>query len=112
MTHSPLASPSATLAVLKRHGLATKKSLGQHFLIDDNAADKPATVDVVAPGNLGSELVDLLNIGEALTLTGTQGKTRAMGVISQPDLGMEIQHSKTIKVKVSVEYRVSGFGQN
>ena len=43
---------------------------------------------------------------------GTQGKTRAMGVISQPDLGMEIQHSKTIKVKVSVEYRVSGFGQN
>jgi len=34
---SRLATPSATLAVLKRHGLATKKSLGQHFLVDDNA---------------------------------------------------------------------------
>jgi 16S rRNA (adenine1518-N6/adenine1519-N6)-dimethyltransferase len=33
---SPLATPSATLAVLKRHGLATKKALGQHFLVDDN----------------------------------------------------------------------------
>lgn len=40
MTHSPLASPSATLAVLKRHGLATKKALGQHFLIDDNAVGR------------------------------------------------------------------------
>jgi 16S rRNA (adenine1518-N6/adenine1519-N6)-dimethyltransferase len=36
MPHSPLATPSATLAVLQRHGLATKKSLGQHFLVDDN----------------------------------------------------------------------------
>ena len=33
---SSLATPSATLAVLKRHGLATKKALGQHFLVDDN----------------------------------------------------------------------------
>jgi len=33
---SPLASPRATLAVLERHGLHTKKRLGQHFLIDDN----------------------------------------------------------------------------
>ncbi len=33
---SPLASPSATIAVLERHGLHTKKSLGQHFLVDDN----------------------------------------------------------------------------
>jgi len=40
VTHSPLASPSATLAVLKRHGLATKKALGQHFLIDDNAVGR------------------------------------------------------------------------
>jgi 16S rRNA (adenine1518-N6/adenine1519-N6)-dimethyltransferase len=36
MTHSRLANPSATRAVLERHGLALKKSLGQHFLIDDN----------------------------------------------------------------------------
>jgi 16S rRNA (adenine1518-N6/adenine1519-N6)-dimethyltransferase len=36
VAHSPLATPSETIAVLKRHGLATKKALGQHFLIDDN----------------------------------------------------------------------------
>jgi 16S rRNA (adenine1518-N6/adenine1519-N6)-dimethyltransferase len=36
MTYSALASPSATRAVLDRHGLATKKRLGQHFLTDDN----------------------------------------------------------------------------
>lgn len=36
MPNSPLANPSATRAVLERHGLALKKSLGQHFLIDDN----------------------------------------------------------------------------
>ena len=36
MAHSSLATPSATIAVLRRHGLATKKSLGQHFLVDDN----------------------------------------------------------------------------
>lgn len=40
---------------------------------------------------------------------GAQSKNRAMGVISQPDLEMEIQHSKEIEVKVFVTYRVSGF---
>jgi 16S rRNA (adenine1518-N6/adenine1519-N6)-dimethyltransferase len=38
--HSALASPSATIEVLKSHGLATKKSLGQHFLIDDNVVGR------------------------------------------------------------------------
>lgn len=32
---SPLASVSATRAVLEAHGLATKKALGQHFLVND-----------------------------------------------------------------------------
>ncbi len=36
MPHSRLASPTATLAVLKERGLSTRKSLGQHFLVDDN----------------------------------------------------------------------------
>lgn len=36
MVTSPLASPSATIGLLEAHGLSTKKSLGQHFLIDDN----------------------------------------------------------------------------
>ena len=59
MPHSPLATPSATLAVLKRFHLTTKKSLGQHFLIDDNvvgrilelaAIDPAAVVLEVGPG--------------------------------------------------------------
>jgi 16S rRNA (adenine1518-N6/adenine1519-N6)-dimethyltransferase len=47
VTHSPLASPSATIGVLARHGLATKKSLGQHFLVDDNIVGR--IVDLAAP---------------------------------------------------------------
>jgi 16S rRNA (adenine1518-N6/adenine1519-N6)-dimethyltransferase len=38
--YSSLATPSATRAVLARHGLVTKKSLGQHFLIDDNVVGR------------------------------------------------------------------------
>jgi 16S rRNA (adenine1518-N6/adenine1519-N6)-dimethyltransferase len=40
MPHSPLAARAATRAVLESHGLFTKKSLGQHFLIDDNIVGK------------------------------------------------------------------------
>lgn len=36
MPHSPLAAVGATRAVLEAHGLHLKKSLGQHFLVDDN----------------------------------------------------------------------------
>jgi len=37
---SRLATPSATRAVLDSHGLSLKKSLGQHFLVDDNIVAK------------------------------------------------------------------------
>ncbi|HEY5432764.1 MAG TPA: 16S rRNA (adenine(1518)-N(6)/adenine(1519)-N(6))-dimethyltransferase RsmA [Coriobacteriia bacterium] len=40
MPVSALASPSATRAVLEAHGLSLKKSLGQHFLVDDNIVRK------------------------------------------------------------------------
>ncbi len=40
MPHSPLATPSSTRSVLERHGLFTKRSLGQHFLVDDNAVGR------------------------------------------------------------------------
>lgn len=52
MANSPLANPSATRAVLERHGLALKKSLGQHFLIDDNVVGRIialAGVDAATP---------------------------------------------------------------
>ena len=37
---SPLASPGATRAVLEAHGLATKHSLGQNFLVNDHILQK------------------------------------------------------------------------
>ena len=44
---------------------------------------------------------------------GAQAKsTRSVGVVPQADLGMEIQHSKTVEVFVEVEYRVSPFGHS
>ncbi len=50
MPNSPLASPSATISVLKRHGLYTRKSLGQHFLIDDNVVGRIVELARLAPG--------------------------------------------------------------
>ena len=47
--------------------------------------------------------------GQPQAAPGAQGRSRAMGVVSQPDLGMDIQHSKTVEIQVEVEYRVSGF---
>jgi 16S rRNA (adenine1518-N6/adenine1519-N6)-dimethyltransferase len=44
---SRLATPSATRAVLEAHGLSLKKSLGQHFLIDDNIVRK--IIELSAP---------------------------------------------------------------
>lgn len=40
MAVSPLATPTATQAVLADHGLWTKKRLGQHFLVDDNVVGR------------------------------------------------------------------------
>lgn len=37
---SPYATPSATRAVLDRHGLSTKKSLGQNFLVNDEVVGR------------------------------------------------------------------------
>ena len=66
MLHSPLATPSGTIAVLKRHGLATKKSLGQHFLVDDNVVGR-----ILALADLtGTETV--LEVGPGIgTLTAS-----------------------------------------
>ena len=67
MPYSRLANPSATIAVLERHGLRTRKALGQHFLIDDNIvgrivreADCGILVDVTAPQAIADAMLDLL----------------------------------------------------
>lgn len=64
MAHSELATPSATVALLRRHGLWTKKSLGQHFLVDDNIVGRIITLAALT----GSEHV--LEVGPGIgTLT-------------------------------------------
>lgn len=50
MPHSRLASPSATIAVLARHGLHTRKALGQHFLVDDNIVGQIIDRAALQPG--------------------------------------------------------------
>jgi len=50
MPHSRLASPSATIAVLARHGLHTRKALGQHFLVDDNIVGRIIDLAALQPG--------------------------------------------------------------
>lgn len=50
MPNSILASPSATISVLKRHGLYTRKALGQHFLIDDNVVGRIVETARIVPG--------------------------------------------------------------
>jgi len=51
MPTSRLATPSATRAVLDSHGLALKKSLGQHFLVDDNIVRKIIGLAAIEPGS-------------------------------------------------------------
>ena len=49
--HSYLATPSATLEVLGRWGLHTKKALGQHFLVDDNVIARIGELAEVGSGD-------------------------------------------------------------
>lgn len=49
MARSPLASPSATITVLQRHGLRTRKSFGQHFLVDDNVVGRILELARISP---------------------------------------------------------------
>lgn len=49
MTTSPLASPSATRALLDAYGLATKHRLGQNFLVDNHVIEKIMQLADLAP---------------------------------------------------------------
>ena len=62
--YSPLATPSATRSVLERHGLSTKKSLGQNFLVDDGVVGR-----ICALADIGHEDT-ILEVGPGIgTLT-------------------------------------------
>lgn len=53
---SPLASPGATRAVLKRHGFSLKKSLGQNFLVNDAVVGRILGLAEVGPGDVVLEV--------------------------------------------------------
>lgn len=53
---SPLASPSATRAALEEHGLATKKALGQNFLINDAVLQKIVALADLNPSDVVLEV--------------------------------------------------------
>ena len=48
---SPLANIAATRAVLSRHGLATKKSLGQNFLVNDRVVARIIELSEAGPSD-------------------------------------------------------------
>ena len=88
MANSPFASPRATIDVLERHGLATKKSLGQHLLVDDNIVGRildlaeltgDEIVLEVGPG-IGTLTVALC--GRARAVVAVEVDTRLADVLS------------------------------
>lgn len=56
MTRSPLASPKATVDTLQRFGLYTKKSFGQHFLVDNNVIEKISELAQIQPNDVVVEV--------------------------------------------------------
>ena len=87
---SPLATPSATREVLEAHGLATKKALGQNFLVNDAILGK--IVDLAA---LSAE-DDVLEVGPGIgTLTIALLKTagRVVSVERDTDLPAVLAHT-------------------
>ncbi len=56
MPYSRLATPSATIAALRQYGLYTRKSLGQHFLVDDNIVGRIIGLAGIEPGEVVLEV--------------------------------------------------------
>ena len=81
--YSPFATPSATRAVLERHGLATKKSLGQNFLVNDEVIGRICKLSDVGQGDT------VLEVGPGIGTLTAALLPRAAHVLSverDPDL--------------------------
>ena len=80
---SPLASPSATRAVLEAHGLATKKALGQNFLVNDGVLQKIVSLADVGPQDV------VLEVGPGigtLTIALLKHAASVIAIERDPDL--------------------------
>jgi 16S rRNA (adenine1518-N6/adenine1519-N6)-dimethyltransferase len=80
LSNSELATPAATIAVLQRHGLYTRKSLGQHFLVDDNVIGRIMGLARIGPDDV------VLEIGPGIgTLTVALARVAAAVVAVEAD---------------------------
>ena len=81
--YSALASVSATRAVLEAHGLATKKSLGQNFLVNDEVIRRICELSAVGPDD------DVVEVGPGigtLTVALLARARRVCSIERDPDL--------------------------
>jgi uncharacterized protein YggE len=73
-----------------------------------------------AAATLGVKLLGIYNLEETIhdeeapypmpAAAAAQNRSRSVGMIPQSaDMGMDIQHSKSVRYSVDIEYRVSGF---
>lgn len=109
MSHSRLASPSATIDVLKRHGLYTRKSLGQHFLVDDNVVGRIVEAARITPGEpvleigpgIGTLTDALLGAGSAVV--AVEFDERLLPVLEELDTragSLKVVHADAVSVPV------------
>ena len=80
---SPLATPTATREVLEAHGLATKKALGQNFLVNDAVLRKIVDLAELSPAD------DVLEVGPGigtLTIALLKSAGRVVSVERDSDL--------------------------
>lgn len=110
MPASRLASPSATIAVLKRHSLYTRKSFGQHFLVDDNVvsriielADISSAEPVLEVGPGIGTLTDAL-LSAGANVVAVEFDTRLLPVLEQmraEQPSLTIVHADAVTVPVA-----------
>lgn len=71
--NSPLASPKATIEALRRWGIVTQKSLGQHLLVDDGVVGRILRLACVGPTDRVLEVgPGIGTLTQALLLKGAQ----------------------------------------
>lgn len=107
MPSSRLASPGATLAVLQEHGIHTKKTLGQHFLVDDNVVGRILALAAlsgnepvveIGPG-IGTLTVALCEAAGAVV--SVERDVRLLPVLAKTTAGcerLEIVHADAVEV--------------
>ncbi|MBF4508872.1 MAG: 16S rRNA (adenine(1518)-N(6)/adenine(1519)-N(6))-dimethyltransferase RsmA [Aeromicrobium sp.] len=107
MVYSRLATPSATIAALDDYGLRTKKSLGQHFLVDDNVVGRILDLAGIAAGEpivevgpgIGT-LTDAL-LGAGALVTAVEYDTRLLPVLAhlaEERSGLTVVHADAVSV--------------